>query len=67
MDFWFSVVYHSIHDLVVTNNTESNKESNMKYYEYLNGSVDFHMANLAMLSDELNQRVARCRKKSHNR
>ena len=35
----------------------------MKYYEYLNGSVDFHMANLAMLSDELNQRVARCRKK----
>lgn len=40
----------------------------MKYFEYLNGGADLQMANLSMLADELDNRVANCRgKKNHTR
>lgn len=29
----------------------------MKYYQYLNGSIDMSMANLSAISTDLNQRV----------
>ena len=32
----------------------------MKYYQYLNGSIDMGMANLSAISNELNQRVKCC-------
>lgn len=36
----------------------------MKYFEYLNGGADLQMADLSLLADELNQRVAHCGKKN---
>ena len=37
----------------------------MKYFEYLNGGADLQMANLSLLADELDSRVANCRSKKN--